>query len=99
VDGAVLGAEAFVLRYLSDDGDDRLVIVNLGPDLELRPAPEPLLAPPPRTRWRTLWSSEDVRYGGRGNVPLEIEDVWHLPGHATVALAPAALAAAEKGSA
>jgi maltooligosyltrehalose trehalohydrolase len=95
----VLGAEAFVLRYLSDDGDDRLLIVNLGPDLELRPAPQPLLAPPPGTRWRNLWSSEDVRYGGRGNVPLEVEDVWHLPGHAAVALAPAALAAAEKGSA
>ena len=28
------------------DGDDRLLLVNLGADLDLTPLPEPLLAPP-----------------------------------------------------
>ena len=39
VDGAVLGVEAFVLRYFGDGGDDRLLVVNLGGDLHLDPAP------------------------------------------------------------
>src|SRR5262249_38611286 len=44
-DGAVLCAQAFVLRFFDAAGDDRLLIVNLGVDLHLSPAPEPLLAP------------------------------------------------------
>ena len=36
VDGAVLGARAWVLRFFAQ-GADRLLIVNLGPDLTLRP--------------------------------------------------------------
>jgi maltooligosyltrehalose trehalohydrolase len=65
-DGAVLSETAFVLRYFGANGDDRLVCVNLGPPLHLDPAPEPLLAPPDHSRWRTMWSSEDPCYGGLG---------------------------------
>lgn len=89
VDGAVLGPEAFVLRFFAADGDDRLLVVNLGRDLRLAPAPEPLLAPPAGCRWETLWSSEHPRYGGGGTVALESESGWQLPGHAAVALRPA----------
>lgn len=88
VDGATLTDEAFVLRYFGDDGDDRLLIVNLGRDVNLDPAPEPLLAPPVNTRWNTLWSSEATRYGGGGTAPLDTEDNWRIPGHSAVALAP-----------
>jgi maltooligosyltrehalose trehalohydrolase len=87
VDGAVLGDEAFVLRYFGED-DDRLLLVNFGADLHLSPAPEPLLAPPAGKRWVTLWSSEDPRYGGSGTPALDTKDNWRLPGHAAVALAP-----------
>jgi maltooligosyltrehalose trehalohydrolase len=87
LDGAVLGDEAFVLRYFGDD-DDRLLLVNFGIDLHLNPAPEPLLAPPAGKRWVTLWSSENPRYGGSGTPPLDSRDNWRLPGHAAVALAP-----------
>ena len=45
-DGAVLGPEAFVVRFFGEAGADRLLVVNLGPDLAFDPAPEPLLAPP-----------------------------------------------------
>jgi maltooligosyltrehalose trehalohydrolase len=89
VDGAVLGDEAFVLRYFGED-DDRLLLVNFGADLHLNPAPEPLLAPPAGKRWVTLWSSEDPRYGGSGTPPLDTKNNWRLPGHAAVALAPVA---------
>ncbi len=85
---AVLGAEAMLLRYRCAAGD-RLLLVNLGTDLHLDVAPEPLLAPPRGAAWRTLWSSEAPRYGGRGAVGVETDDGFHLPGHSAVVLAPA----------
>ena len=89
LDGAVLAAEAFVLRLFGPGGDDRLLVVNLGADLGLSPAPEPLLAPPAGKVWVTLWSSEDYRYGGTGTPPLETKNNWCIPGRAAVALRPA----------
>jgi maltooligosyltrehalose trehalohydrolase len=86
-DGAVLGAEAFVLRFFHRDGD-RLLLVNLGRDLHLDPAPEPLLAPPLAMRWRLLWSSEDYRYGGLGALHPDTDEGWRLPGQAAVLLSP-----------
>jgi maltooligosyltrehalose trehalohydrolase len=85
VDGAVLGTEAFVLRFLGEEGDDRLLLVNFGADLELRQMPEPLLAPVEGRPWKILWSSEDPRYGGLGTTPLGHES-WRIPGHATLVL-------------
>lgn len=88
IDGAVLGAEAFVLRFFGDD--ERLLLVNLGRDLHLAPCPEPLLAPPQSLSWQLLWSSEDPSYGGFGTPPPDGEDNWRLPGHAAVAMRPVA---------
>jgi maltooligosyltrehalose trehalohydrolase len=87
IDGAVLGPEAFVLRYFGADHLDRLLLVNLGRDLPLDVAPEPLLAPPEGSAWRVMWSSEDVRYGGNGTPPVETTAGWRLVGHAAVVLA------------
>jgi maltooligosyltrehalose trehalohydrolase len=89
LDGAVLGDEAFVLRFFGDGGDDRLLLVNLGRDLHLDPAPEPLLAPPENKGWRILWTSEDPKYGGCGTFPLDTQQNWRLPGRAAVVLSPA----------
>jgi maltooligosyltrehalose trehalohydrolase len=86
VDGAVLGAETFLLRYFGDGHGDRLLLVNFGRDLHLDPAPEPLLAPPHDHLWRILWSSEDPRYGGNGTFPPDSDDNWRLPGYAAVVL-------------
>lgn len=88
VDGAVLDSEAFVLRFFSarSHDEDRLLIVNLGMDLSLHPAPEPLLAPPDDRAWALLWSSEDPRYGGQGTTPPESEEGWRLPGHAALVM-------------
>ena len=68
VDGAVLSAQAFALRFFTEDHlDDRLLIVNLGPDIRRASIAEPLLAPPaPSLDWRTQWSSEEPIYGGLG---------------------------------
>ena len=62
IHGAVLGPEAFVLRFFAGPHGDRLLVLNLGRALQLRPAPEPLLAPPPGSAWPLLWSSEHPRY-------------------------------------
>jgi maltooligosyltrehalose trehalohydrolase len=54
--------------------------------LHLDPAPEPLLAPPEQKRWSTLWSSEDLKYGGIGTPTLDSDENWRIPGDATVLL-------------
>lgn len=86
--GAVLGPEAFLLRFLAPDGDDRLVLVNLGATLPLVPMAEPLLAPPAGARWKLLWHSEDPRHGGNGMSEPDGEHSWRLPAHALAVLRP-----------
>jgi maltooligosyltrehalose trehalohydrolase len=63
--GSVLAERVLALRFLCDDGD-RLLVMNLGGDLELLPIAEPLVAPPAHVVWQTLFCSEDVKYGGSG---------------------------------
>ena len=85
----MLGAEALsCCAIFGENGDDRLLLVNLGRDLRLDPAPEPLLAPPEGHLWEVAWSSEDPRYGGGGTAPLETADNWRIPGHAAVVMRP-----------
>jgi maltooligosyltrehalose trehalohydrolase len=81
VDGAVLGPEAFALRFFDTSGDDRLLIINFGIELILSPIPEPLLAAPVSREWTLLWSSEDIAYGGDGTPPPLRSEAWHLPAH------------------
>ncbi|HKX28121.1 MAG TPA: malto-oligosyltrehalose trehalohydrolase [Blastocatellia bacterium] len=90
VDGAVLDAEAFVLRFFAGEeaAGDRLLFVNLGADLQLGSAPEPLLAPPAGQEWEIMWSTEAPEYGGQGTAALETPEKWLVPGHAAVVLKP-----------
>lgn len=88
LDGAVLGSSAFVLRFFSAAGDDRLLLVNLGRELHFNPAPEPLLAPTEGRSWRTLWSSEALCYDGGGTPELETSANWIVPGPASFVLSP-----------
>jgi maltooligosyltrehalose trehalohydrolase len=87
--GAVLGDHAWLLRFFGEElGDDRLLLINLGRDLELKPAPEPLMAPPEGTDWQILWSSESPKYGGSGVLPFNgIEEV-RLSGESAIVLKP-----------
>ncbi len=91
LDGAVLSASAFVIRFFSPGyRTDRLIVVNFGVDLALNPAPEPLLGPPAGTEWKKLWSSDDPAYGGNGTAPLDSVENWKIPGQAAVVLYPVA---------
>jgi maltooligosyltrehalose trehalohydrolase len=97
LDGAVLAPEAFLLRFF--DGEpggaaagehrgDRLLLVNLGADVDLDVVPEPLLAPPPGQRWVLHWSSEAPMYRGAGTPQIESpQGVWQLPAASAVVMA------------
>jgi len=91
LDGAVLGPEAFCLRWDAPAGraGGRLLLVNLGAQLDLGSAAEPLVAPPDPRGWRVSWSSEEPRYGGAGTAPFDDGRAFTLPAHAALLLAPA----------
>jgi len=88
LDGSVIAPEALALRWLAPDGADRLLLVNLGPDLTRDSIADPLVAPPAGKRWALAWSSEHPRYGGRGSpVPLHDAGV-RIAGHTAMLLVP-----------
>ena len=87
VQGAVLGPEAFALRFFGEAGDDRLLVVNLGRDLPGNPLSEPLLAPSTIGPWNVIWTSEDPRYGGLGVSAWNPQKAY-FHGHAAMLLAP-----------
>jgi maltooligosyltrehalose trehalohydrolase len=89
IDGAVLDAECFLVRYFGERrGDDRLLIVNFGRELDIASAAEPLIAPPEGAVWELQWSSEDPRYGGFGTPRPCVGPEWQMPGHAALLLRP-----------
>jgi maltooligosyltrehalose trehalohydrolase len=89
IDGAVLSASAFALRFSTPDHhDDHLLMVNLGSDLFRESFAEPLLAPPMGTDWTLLWSSENPAYGGGGTPAVLPGECWRLPGESAIVLSP-----------
>ena len=88
IDGAALTDEAWMLRFFSPSGADRLLIVNLGRDLLLGPAPEPLLAPVEGQAWVLLWSSEAPVYGGSGGPAQDAVGDWLISGQSATVLTP-----------
>jgi len=96
IDGAALSATVFVLRYFaSTPNNDRLLIINLGRDLSLSPAPDPLLAPHEHHDWTLYWSSEFPQYGGHGAGEMSTQDDWLMPGLCAALLKPIAISATE----
>ncbi len=85
--GAALGDRALCLRFSSAQGE-RLLIANFGPDLELAPAPEPLLAPPNGASWTSIWCSEDYAYGGHGAPPERDDGVIVVPARSSTLFCP-----------
>jgi len=86
LDGAVLGLHAFVLRWRDDVNGDRLLVVNTSGDVDFRPGPEPLLAPPRGRRWSLAWSSDSPAYGGPGAIDPCGARGWQLPGESAALL-------------
>ena len=91
VDGAVLGAEAFLLRYCTPRAaDERILLINLGSDFVAESIADPLVAPPEgHEGWSVRWSSEQPDYGGAGTPEVIGEGGWRIPGHSAIVLMPA----------
>jgi maltooligosyltrehalose trehalohydrolase len=65
------------------------MLLNLGIEVRLPVAAEPLLAPPEGRRWQVFWSSEDPRYGGSGTADPETEEQnWRLASHVAIVMKP-----------
>jgi maltooligosyltrehalose trehalohydrolase len=91
IDGAVLSAHAFVLRFFGETAaNDGLLIVNLGPELNRPSFAEPLLAPPGDTDWCVTWSSENPAYGGCGTRDLWPDATWSIPPESAIVCEPGA---------
>jgi maltooligosyltrehalose trehalohydrolase len=89
VDGAVLSAHAFVLRFFGGTAaNDRLLIINLGPELNRPSFAEPLLAPPVDSDWCVTWSSENPTYGGCGTRDLWPDATWSIPPESAIVCEP-----------
>jgi maltooligosyltrehalose trehalohydrolase len=92
VDAVALSDCVLLVRYfgVEDDGSsDRLLVINLGVDLEPDSVAEPLVAPPFGHVWRLTWSSDDPRYGGPGaRGPRPPRDLY-AAGEAALFLSPA----------
>ena len=90
IDGAVMSASAFALRFFTPDhADDRLLVVNLGSDLARNSIAEPLLAPPADRDWYVEWSSEDPKYGGGGTPDAFPDGGWYVAGECAIVFRPA----------
>lgn len=89
VDGAAIADAALVLRFMLGGFEDRLLVVNLGADLDRNSLAEPLVAPPRGCQWEIEWSSHDPAYGGFGTPDLWPEGRWYLPADSAVVFRPA----------
>jgi maltooligosyltrehalose trehalohydrolase len=91
IEGSVLGPAAFVLRFADRRPASaaipghRLLIVNLGAELDLPVLSDPALSPYPARNWRTIWSSDQADAGRRwpGGPPP-----WRIPAESASVLGP-----------
>jgi hypothetical protein len=67
LDGAIIKRSTLVVRYCGDGGEDRLLVVNLGPEFNYVPAPAPLMAPSTDRLWQLVWSSDNPLWWSASN--------------------------------
>lgn len=87
IDGAVLGTDAFLIRYFGGELGDRLIIMNFGANFAYYSVPEPLIVPGNDLQWEVMWSTESFAYGGEG-MPSIKNIPFTLPGHSALVLKP-----------
>ncbi len=90
--GATAGDRTLLLRFEGATSSiDRLVVVNLDPDVNLAALPDPIVAPPANHEWRVRWCSDDPKYGGSGIVAIAPPERLIAGGRATTVFEPRAL--------
>ncbi|MES1196312.1 MAG: alpha-amylase family glycosyl hydrolase, partial [Steroidobacter sp.] len=85
-DGAVLGEQAWLLRWHVVDDTDRMLIINLGTEIPVQSFAEPLLVAPRGMKWMVRWSSEHTDYGGSGVENPQTDHGWYIPAECAVLL-------------
>ncbi|HXT15774.1 MAG TPA: malto-oligosyltrehalose trehalohydrolase [Gemmatimonadaceae bacterium] len=92
LDGAVINEHAFVARWFGVEGDDRMLVVNLGARIHADPLAEPLVAPATiGGAWKTIFSTESPKYGGWGAPEIQTkDDGWWIPAESATLLSPVA---------
>jgi maltooligosyltrehalose trehalohydrolase len=85
IDGAVLSAHAFVIRF-NGDGQGRLLVVNLDHDFAYAPLSTPLVAPGLGSQWKSLFSTEHPFYGGQGCFLRQEDEGWTIPARSATLL-------------
>jgi maltooligosyltrehalose trehalohydrolase len=89
--GTTHGDRTLLLRFDGATGSsDRLLVVNLDPDLDIASLPEPLVAAPTGHQWHASWCSEDARYGGSGVAASAPPARLMATGHAATIFTPRA---------
>lgn len=78
IDGALLNPHLLLVRYFGEDGDDRMIICNVGTDTTITSCSEPLFAPPASKTWTRIFSSQEIDFGGIGT-PACKDDEWVMP--------------------
>jgi maltooligosyltrehalose trehalohydrolase len=97
VDGSILSAHAFLLRFFAEDSaGDRLLLLNFGADVPVASVPDPLFAPPAGCEWSLTWSSEWSRYGGTGQRPIDLMSRFLLSADSALVFAGAPAATRPK---
>jgi maltooligosyltrehalose trehalohydrolase len=79
VESSAPTATLLVLRYEAAAGE-RLLLFNFGGREEVQ-MNDPLFAPPRGSGWDVMWSSERVKYGGRGIEESFGPGQWILQAH------------------
>ncbi len=91
VDGGVLTGHAFVVRLTVRGQGTRLLVVNLGPEAEVRSTEALLVSPESHAGWRRLWHSDAPAYGADGGSPLRFdEQTWRIRPESATLLAAVA---------
>jgi maltooligosyltrehalose trehalohydrolase len=97
--GSTVTDDVLIIRYRSAaQSSERLLVVNLGPDIRLETRPDPLLAPPSCGSWRVEFCTEDRAYGGRGVVKSKSPYGLTATGHATTLFVASSAAIASAGA-
>lgn len=87
--GSTLGDRTLLLRFGGDTpANDRLLAVNLDPDLNLATVPDSIVAPPAGHQWFPRWCSEEACYGGSGVAATRPPACVIATGHAATIFEP-----------
>jgi maltooligosyltrehalose trehalohydrolase len=86
--GTVVDDTAFVVRFATGTGHDRLLAVSLRTSFDAGVLADPLVAPLEGKSWRVVFTTDEPKYGGLGRAPVTGDGHIPILGGSAVVLAP-----------